>query len=617
MSKKAKKYRCCIDSKESDNISGKYFNVTCEGLHTNDKQFDDVPDYMYLGSNSGIPLAVNSGGAKIGLPEGRDGHIAVIGGSGSGKSSGIAFPTIESWRSCMCITDTKYELAPRYEHWYNSGKVKRPCIIFNPLKVDSKSYDPFSLVKKGGVDNEIRNIEDIVNSILPSLPDDKEPFWNESGQALLKAALLHYFSLGLSFSEAIVLIASMSSRELCETLTESSDVRIKMILGDLTYMKGRIIASIDRVVRNKLLLMATDKLMLHALRGEQENAECFSWDDLENYNIFLCIPEEMLDQWSIILNIMYTQLIRYIQQRPEKYSEQGKKEKPLLLLLDEFARYGKISPIMSAIPTLRSKNVNLCIIIQSIAQLDEIYGINGRKIIMDNCNSKVILRSNDSDTQKYLAELLGTYKKTYMVTNDCYDVFNEITSYTEQMNDKREYRIYPHEFSLLDDVILLTSEGMFRLQKYKPYENKDQNEQYLSNVVYCEAVLASESTLESDDGIIRGVVIVEPESLNNSDNCIQMLEIEERYANAKLRVYESEIRLLEENGFDDAEERIYSLGRTLVKHFPKLLEESSSEEEATNITFDDADKFFELLSNDVYTMSVFMRRIRNNEENDW
>ena len=236
---------------------------------------------------------------------------------------------------------------------------------------------------------------------------------------------------------------------------------------------------------------------------------------------------------------------------------------------------------------------------------------------MDNCENKAILRSNDSDTQKYLAELLGTYKKTYMVTNDCYDVFNEITGYTEQMNDKREYRIYPHEFSLLDDVILLTSEGMFRLQKYKPYENKDQNEQHISNVVYCEAVLASESTLESDDSIIRGVVIVEPESLNNSDNCIQMLEIEERYTNAKLRVYESEIKLLEENGFDDAEERIFSLGRSLIKHFPKLLEEGDSEEEITKLTYDKADKFFELLSNDAYTMSVFMRRVRNNEENDW
>ena len=60
MSKKAKKNRYCIDSTESDNISGKYFNETCKGLHANDKQFDDVPDYMYLGSNSGIPLAVET-----------------------------------------------------------------------------------------------------------------------------------------------------------------------------------------------------------------------------------------------------------------------------------------------------------------------------------------------------------------------------------------------------------------------------------------------------------------------------------------------------------------------------------------------------------------------------
>lgn len=53
-------------------------------------------------------------GCYVGMPQGEDGNIMVIGGNGSGKSSGIAKPTLCTWSGAICATDIKGELSAYY-----------------------------------------------------------------------------------------------------------------------------------------------------------------------------------------------------------------------------------------------------------------------------------------------------------------------------------------------------------------------------------------------------------------------------------------------------------------------------------------------------------------------
>ena len=101
-----------------------------------------------------------------------------------------------------------------------------------------------------------------------------------------------------------------------------------------------------------------------------------------------------------MITLMYKQLFRYLERRPEKYSQEGRNCEQILLLMDEFPRFGRIEGMDSAMATLRSKRVSICLMIQSLAQLDELYGKNGRRTILDNCSYKVILGANDPETTK-------------------------------------------------------------------------------------------------------------------------------------------------------------------------------------------------------------------------
>lgn len=54
----------------------------------------------------------------VGMPQGTDGNIIIIGGNGSGKSSGIIKPTLETWQGAICATDIKGELTEHYKRMY-------------------------------------------------------------------------------------------------------------------------------------------------------------------------------------------------------------------------------------------------------------------------------------------------------------------------------------------------------------------------------------------------------------------------------------------------------------------------------------------------------------------
>lgn len=246
---------------------------------------------------------------------------------------------------------------------------------------------------------------------------------------------------------------------------QSADTRVKMMLGQVASMKDETLACIDRGFRNKLMLFATDAQISHALRGEREAANCFAWDDLREKQIFICIPTDKLDQWSGVVNLMYAQLFRYLERRPEQHTPAAEEHPQLLVIMDEFARFGKINGITSALSTLRSKKVNLALFVQSVAQIDRFYGAEERRIIFDNCQWQVILRANDPDIQQFLSRRIGTSIYRQHSIGKQMDRDFKRTGYSMQISETQDWIVAPHELSTLKDVLLLTPDGFFRIRK--------------------------------------------------------------------------------------------------------------------------------------------------------
>ena len=144
-----------------------------------------------------------------------------------------------------------------------------------------------------------------------------------------------------------------------------------------------------------------------------------------------------------------------------------------MFLLDEFPRLGKVNAMLDGLATLRSKRVSMCLIVQSLAQLDMIYGQNERKVIADTCAYKAILGATDADTQDYFSRLVGTYDKV-MTSHGTNDNFLGLPMGKSTNTHEVEKRIIkPEEFGTLHDIVLLTPHGMIRVDKTPYYLNKE------------------------------------------------------------------------------------------------------------------------------------------------
>ncbi|NCD01241.1 hypothetical protein EOL94_04070 [bacterium] len=387
-----------------------------------------------------------------------DGHILVVGGAGSGKSSCIAIPTVMSWNRSVFAIDIKGELSQKTEKNYTDKKRK----IFNPSLSSSFGYDPFYILANS--ENIVQDIKEIAISLIPLPVNEKDPFWKQSAQNLLIGCMIYFYEQGNNFIDSIYKIQSKPVQQLIEEISESDNKKAKIFINQFVGMDSKTLSGIFTELSNNIMLFATDSQIQQALSKEQN----ITPKDLENNtDIFICIEESKLEQWKCLLNLIVNQFLKNFERREEE------KATPVLFLLDEFARLGKIETIINGLATLRSKKITIALLVQSLAQLDVIYGKGNRQVIADNCSYKAVLKATDADTQEYFSRLVGTYDKEIKSINQSKDYYAGIGNSKGTSVTQQEKRIIKsQDFAYLDDIVLLTPFGWYRVDKAPYYKNE-------------------------------------------------------------------------------------------------------------------------------------------------
>lgn len=416
------------------------------------KTFENI-DKSLVGLESGIVLGKTKNTYLV-MEEHSEGHIMVVGGQGSGKSTSVAIPTLLNYNSSIFAIDIKGELSETCKNYRKKRKV------FNPLNENTLHYNPYLVLNEG---NRVQGAREISQSIIPIGTNEKDPYWKQSAQNLLTACILHYESSGKDFPTTCREIMQTPVNELIEILSKSPVNEVKLFINSFVSADTKLLASIYSTLSNEIILFATDEDIMRAL---SKGDDYISINDLENYtDVFIQISEDKLEQWKSLLNLIVSQFLKSFEKRADKA------DKKILFMIDEFARLGKIENITNGLATLRSKGIQIMLILQSLAQLDMIYGKDTRKVIADNCNYKIVLNASDIDTQEYFSKLVGTVEKVKKSSsvnkNDFSVTSNKGTSKTTE--EKRI--IKPEEFAYLEKPVVFTPKGFFRPNKVKWYED--------------------------------------------------------------------------------------------------------------------------------------------------
>ena len=283
---------------------------------------------------------------------------------------------------------------------------------------------------------------------------------------LLSGAIAYCFCKKMDFSETMAYLQVTSTSELCRRIKSFSNPIAQMFVSEILDLKPEQQAAIGTEMKGHTVVFATDSSIQEALSNDG-HSETFSWNGLMEAkapNIFLKLSQDKLEQWSGVIRLMLTQLIRQLERCPDKHSVEGHDTQPVLILLDEFPMLGKMEVITNGLTTLRSKKVTFCLILQSIAQLDAVYGADVRRIMVDNCQYKAILNVTEPDSQEYFSQLFGSV----LTENRSCSISLSLpmsVSFGQQAQAFRESLVRPEQFAINPDVLLHTPYGVFSARK--------------------------------------------------------------------------------------------------------------------------------------------------------
>ena len=329
------------------------------------------------------------------------------------------------------------------------------------------------LYKKKIYDEVYEDLNDLVTVLIP-VENEKDPLWEKGARSITLATLL------AMLEDSLVEGSTMSKAKFnffnLAKILQNSNEDYKALRE---YFKGR--SSLSRAyslskqvcdaaqsTRASYMSIVYDKLTLFNDAGicALTSSSDFTASALSDHPtaLFLKIPDEKDTRHNLaaifILNI-YKTLIKVASATPELALPRN-----VYFIMDEFGNMPKISKFDKFITVGRSRKIWFTMIIQSYAQLNNVYGDNVADIIKGNCGIKMFIGSNDMQTCKEYSELCGNITvATTSTSGTAHSDTNYSTSYQVRP------LIYPSELQRLNrpgDIghSIIVTFGNFPLKTY-------------------------------------------------------------------------------------------------------------------------------------------------------
>lgn len=341
-----------------------------------------------------------------------DGHILIIGGSGSGKSSCLIIPTllVNKGIGSFCI-DIKGELSYKASEYTD-----KDTVIFNPLDRFGYGYDVFYALNEESTSQEVFEVcQNVVNSLIALSASEQNPFWKTSARNLLLGLMINYYGKGIgNFIDIVDEILSRPIKEQIEDIINEGNISSNeyKLLIQFKDLADDTLSGVVTEMINNINFFAVDNDIRYSLR---DNPKMMNPRMIEEQkHIFVVVQEYKLTAYNQVLHLMINQMLSELERRPEDSEN-------VMFIVDELARIvsaSKIERLLDAARTLRSRKVNLILVTQSVDSLMVSYSEKEIQDLVSNCSYKVILDASNPETEKMIIGWCGKYrakKKTWNV----------------------------------------------------------------------------------------------------------------------------------------------------------------------------------------------------------
>lgn len=363
---------------------------------------------------------------KISIPfDSENRHFLIIGKPGAGKTqlNCRAIAKVIERNDKAIIYDFKGDYVAKF---FNPAT----DILFNPLDARSVKWCIF---------NEISSaiyIETLVYALIP--PAKKaENFWENAARDVLYCMIFYCYQNGLTTNQDLHLISQYPRAKL-----------IKIFEATPGCERGIAPISEEKVGSSVLSTLAQYTKVFEYTRLMAGDFSIKKWAQTTGpvRRIFITNYSDLGPILRPILSLVIDVFAASIFTLPEDINRR------IFLFLDEFGTLQPLGNVTNLLKLSRSFGCSIWIGIQDTGQLENLYGQNLTRTIINSCGNNFIFGLDDGNTARQFAEKIGSREVRAVNENFSYGVSDLKDGHSMSKQEKIEQVVLPSEITELRDL---------------------------------------------------------------------------------------------------------------------------------------------------------------------
>lgn len=407
--------------------------------------------------------------------------VFVVGGSGSGKSWSIVIPNIlhissQEKGGSMIITDPKGEIYNKTSNVLRQRGYK--IAVFNLLDMTrSDRHNPLDYVF------DVQDAFSLANTIIRNTSGENnrgDKFWEQAEQSLISALILYIketrppeehhianvFELGLSLGDDPEVVDNLFM-----SLNELSAARQAYRIFNQSEDKVRSSILTGFGVRFQLWI---SQEVIELTSGKDIDLNDFGEPDKKVALFILIRPAD--NTFDVLPSILLDQIFQTLYKKAEQMPD-NRLATPVRLILDELANIAPIAGLKRKIATMRGYGISAFLIFQSKSQFEDRYGKSAAQEIIDSCDTRMLLGSNDPGTHEYFSQLLGRTTLQIESLSESESSRNASQGRSKTFIERR--LMTPDEIGRLDpNELIIFQRGQYPVKTQKAWADDKEIKQY-------------------------------------------------------------------------------------------------------------------------------------------
>jgi len=398
----------------------------------------------------------------------------------SGKGVGVVIPNLLNFPDSAVVLDIKQE------NWTITSSYRREhgqaVYLFNPFAEDRRTHrwNPFDLVNE----DPMLRTGDLLAIGQALYPSDArvDSFWNEQARNLFLGLALYLFetpALPKTFGE-LLRQSSGKGQPVKTYLQEILAARAtgKDALSPTCRDALQRFASTSDNTLSGILATFNAPLTIFANPIVDAATSASDFDIREvrrkRMTIYVGIQPNRLADAALLVNLLFSQLINVNTKTLPENDPTLRFQ--CLLILDEFTAIGKVGILAKSVAYLAGYNLRLLPIVQSIAQLQSVYGEADARTFVTNHAMQIVFAPREQRDAREYSEMLGFFTETgtsRSVTRP-HGLSNNLGSRSENTSEHARALMLPQELKEMDamqEIIFLESTRPILARKVRYYDD--------------------------------------------------------------------------------------------------------------------------------------------------